>query len=435
MSINREKIEVLKNVLRELHKGVSIEELKRRFKNALEGISPFEIPLVEQELIREGVPISEILKLCDLHVELLRDLLRSGELKDVPRGHPLDLLSRENERIARLAETLNIYAGALNGASAEEVVSHLKAIGNIVAELRRFRAHYRKIQMLIFPYLERRGITAVPRVLWGREDQAMVKLRELSALIKKGLSDPGAYARSIAEKAAEISKGIADLVFREERILFPSVWVLLSEGEWAAIHEAAKDLGYLVPIDAEWTPKAKPLLPYEISGAVTPEQVERLPQEFKFAALATLAPDTYEVKSEGDLEFETGFLSKNEVEAIFRHLPIEITYADANDRVTFFSESALKKGFARTKTIIGRRLEYCHPPRLENFVKNVVNELKSGRADFREYWTRLGDRIIRVIVVAVKDRDGKYLGTLEMVEDLTEIVNNPEEVKRRIVVL
>lgn len=71
-----------------------------------------------------------------------------------------------------------------------------------------------------------------------------------------------------------------------------------------------------------------------------------------------------------------------------RHLPIEITYADANDRVTFFSESALKKGFARTKTIIGRRLEYCHPPRLENFVKNVVNELKSGRADFREYWTR-----------------------------------------------
>lgn len=435
MSINREKIELLKNILRELHKGVSIEELRRKFKDALEGISPFEIPLVEQELVREGVPISEILRLCDLHVELLRDLLRPSELKDVPRGHPLDLLSRENERIARLAETLNIYARALNGASSEEVVSHLKAIGNIVAELRRFRVHYRKIQMLIFPYLERRGITAVPRVLWGREDQAMVKLRELSALVERGLSDPSGYAKSVAEKAAEVSKEILDLVFREEKILFPSVWVLLSEGEWAAIHEAAKDIGYLVPIDAEWAPKAKPLLPYEVSGAVTPEQVEKLPQEFKFAALATLTPDTYEVKSEGDLEFETGFLSKSEVEAIFRHLPIEMTYADANDRVTFFSESALKKGFARTKTIIGRRLEYCHPPRLENFVKNVVNELKSGRADLKEYWTRLGDRIIRVIVVAVKDRDGKYLGTLEMVEDLTEIVNNPEEVKRRIIVL
>ncbi|MEM4700430.1 MAG: DUF438 domain-containing protein, partial [Candidatus Nezhaarchaeales archaeon] len=115
MSIDREKIELLKNILRELHKGVSIEELRRKFKDALEGISPFEIPLVEQELVREGMPISEILRLCDLHVELLRNLLRPSELKDVPRGHPLDLLSRENERIARLAETLNIYARALNG--------------------------------------------------------------------------------------------------------------------------------------------------------------------------------------------------------------------------------------------------------------------------------------------------------------------------------
>lgn len=435
MSINREKIEILKNILRELHKGISVEELKSKFKDALEGISPLEIPLVEQELIREGVPVSEILRLCDLHVDLLRDLLRPTELKDVPKGHPLDLLSRENEHISKLAEALNIYAGALGGASPEEAVSHLKAISHIVAELRRFRLHYRKIQMLIFPYLERRGITAVPRVLWGREDQAMVKLRELSELVERGLSDPSGYAKSIAEKAAEVSKEIVDLVFREERILFPSVWALLSEGEWAAIHEAAKDISYLVPIDVEWMPKAKPLLPYEVSGAITPEQIERLPQEFKFAALATLASDTYEIRSEGDLEFETGFLSRSEVEAIFRHLPVEMTYADAKDRVTFFSESAFRKGFARAKTIIGRRLEYCHPPRLENFVKNVVNELKSGKADFREYWTRLGDRIIRVTIAAVKDKDGKYLGTLEMVEDLTEIVNNPEEVKRRIVIL
>ncbi|MEM2812565.1 MAG: PAS domain-containing protein, partial [Candidatus Bathyarchaeia archaeon] len=285
---------------------------------------------------------------------------------------------------------------------------------------------------LIFPYLEKRGITAVPRVLWNKEDQVIIKLRELSMLVEKGLSSLGEYAKSVAEKAREISKEISDLVFREERILFPSVWALLSEGEWAAIHDDAKRIGYLVPADIEWTPKAKPLLPHEISGVITPEQIEKLPQEFKFA---TLTPDMYEVRSEGDLEFETGFLSKDEVEAIFKHLPLEITYADVNDRVAFFSESMLRKGFARTKTLISRRIEYCHPPRLENFVKSVVNDLKAGKADFKEYWTRLGDRIIRVMVVAVKDRNGNYLGTLEMVEDLTEIVNNPEEIKKKIIVL
>jgi len=289
--------------------------------------------------------------------------------------------------------------------------------------------------MLIFPYLERRGITAVPRVLWGREDQAMVKLRGLQALVEKELNKPEEYSSSIAEKAREIAREIFELIFREEKILLPAVWALLSEGEWAAIHEIAKEMGYLVPAEGEWAPKAKPLLPYQVKGAVTAEQLEKLPQEFRFAAQATLTPDTCEVKSEGDLEFETGFLSREEAEVLFRHLPLEMTYADAEGRVKFFSQSVLGGGFVRTKTIIGRRFEYCHPPRLERMVKSVVEELKSGKSDFREYWTRLGNRVIRVLVVAVKDKGGKYLGTLEMVEDLTDIINNPEEIKRKIVVL
>ncbi|MEM3545576.1 MAG: DUF438 domain-containing protein [Candidatus Bathyarchaeia archaeon] len=430
-AIDRGKIEALKSMLLSLHKGESIEELKRKFKGVLETISPIEISLVEQELVREGVSISEILRLCDLHVELIRDTLRSSLLMDVPKGHPVSLISRENEHITKLAEALNVYAGALSKASSGEAESHLKAISNILAELRKSRLHYRKIQMLIFPYLERRGITAIPRVLWGREDQIIVKLRELSTLVEKELTHPKEYP-NIAEKAMEVSREISDLIFREERILLPAVWILLSEGEWVAIHEAAKDIGYLIPIDVEWASRAKPLLPYEVNGVVTREQVESLPQEFKFAALA---PDTYEVRSEEDLEFETGFLSKDEVEAIFRHLPIEVTYADVNDRVTFFSQSIFRKGFARTKTIIGRRLGYCHPPRLEHFVKSNVDDLKAGKSDYKEYWTKLGDRTIRVIIAAVRDKDGKYLGTLEIVEDLTEIVNNPDEIKGKIVTL
>ncbi|MCX8169640.1 MAG: DUF438 domain-containing protein [Candidatus Methanomethyliaceae archaeon] len=177
MSIEEGKIEALKNILKELHKGVPIEELMRKFKDVLEGISPLEIPFVEQKLIKEGISISEILKLCDLHVELLRDFLKLNSLKDVPKGHPLYLLSKENEQLSKLAETLNIYAKAL--VSSEEATIHLKAIDDIVSELKRFRLHYRKIQMLIFPYLERRGIIAVPRVLWGKEDQTMVKLKKL----------------------------------------------------------------------------------------------------------------------------------------------------------------------------------------------------------------------------------------------------------------
>ncbi|MEM3476139.1 MAG: DUF438 domain-containing protein, partial [Candidatus Bathyarchaeia archaeon] len=155
-TIDKNKIEILKDMLRSLHKGESVENLKQKLKNILKEISPFEIPLVEQELIKEGVPISEIFKLCDLHVELLKDALRSNELKDVPDGHPLNLLSKENMYITKFVKTMNIYMELLNKDSLD-AVNYLKAINNVVFELKKFRLHYRKIQMLIFPYLERRG--------------------------------------------------------------------------------------------------------------------------------------------------------------------------------------------------------------------------------------------------------------------------------------
>lgn len=148
-----------------------------------------------------------------------------------------------------------------------------------------------------------------------------------------------------------------------------------------------------------------------------------------------MQPDTYSVRREGDIELETGFLTPEEIDGIFRSLPIEVTYADVNDRVRFFSESEVSGGFVRTKTILGRKIPFCHPPRLENYVMRNVEAVKKGEFKYREFWTRLGDRIIRVLIVPVKSRDGRLLGTLEIVEDLTEIINNPDEVKKKIVVL
>lgn len=146
-------------------------------------------------------------------------------------------------------------------------------------------------------------------------------------------------------------------------------------------------------------------------------------------------PDKYAVKREGDIELPTGFLKPDEIYAIFESLPLEVTFADINDRVRFFSESSLAREFPRAKTIIGRRIEYCHPPRLEKFVMRNVELIKSGGASFRKFWTRLGDRIIRVIIVGVRDQKGNLLGTLEVVEDMTDIINKPEEIKKKIVVL
>lgn len=431
-NIGGHKVELVKSLLRAIHEGARPEELSARFREVLSEVSPAEIVLIEQQLVREGVPVGEILKLCDLHVQLFREYLASRELSGVPRGHPLDLLIRENELISKLAEVLGLYASAVLGSPRveREVFEQLR---RVLHDLRSIRLHYRKVQMLIFPYLERRGLVAVPRVLWGREDQVVVKIREAIQLAEKAVDDE--TAREVARRALEISREVAELVFRENKILFPAVWALFTEGEWAAIAEIAKEFGYLVPVDVEWVPSARPVLPYEVSPEVSREVMERLPPEFRQLALARLEPDTYSVRKEGDLELSTGFLKPEEFEAILSSLPLEITYADENDRVRFYSRSRLLKGFARSKTILGRRLLFCHPPRLEAMVKSVVERLKRGEVEYREYWTRQGDRILRVVVAPVRGRDGGYLGTLEVVEDLTEVVRNPEEVMKRVLVL
>ena len=426
-----EKKEVIKKILRELHSGVSLEVLKERFQEALKGISPMEIPLIEQELVREGVPIQEIIKLCDLHVALFRDFLVSRELEDVPRGHPLNLLLMENEYLLKKAEALNIYALSLSRATDEDEKKNLiNHIRDLINDLRRIRAHYRKIQMLIFPYMEKRGISAVPRVLWAREDEIIVKLRGIVKLLESN-----DYIE-ISKKASEIANGISEIIFRENKILFPALWVLLSEGEWAAINDEANKIGWLVNMDVKWTPMEKPIMPYEVKGVISEEMLEKLPQEMKIMALTGgVKPDEYELIRPGDLNLKTGFINLDELKSLFQSLPLEVTFADANDRVRFFSEGKFHKGFVRSKTILGRRIEYCHPPRLEAFIKKVLNELKSGTKDYEVFWTKMGDRIIRVMVVALRNDEGKYLGALEIVEDLTEVIENPEEAKRKILVV
>ena len=435
-SVEREKVEMIKEVLRRIHRGESVEEVKARFRDVLEKVSPFEIPLIEQELVREGVKVNEILKLCDLHVELFREFFESRELRGVPRGHPLHMLLKENEHLAKQAEAVRIYAQAiLESKSREEQVRLLEELRSQVEELSKVRIHYRKVQMLIFPYLERRGINAVPRVMWGREDQVIVKIRELKRLIADATRDPEKHAGEAAEKAREASGEVLDLIFRENKILYPAVWTLFSEGEWAAIWEIAGDIGYIVEAEEGWKPKTKPLMPYEIDAVITPDKAEKLPPEFRSMALAALTPDKYRVRGEDDIEFETGFLSREEAEALFKALPVEVTFANSEDRVKFYTQNMFHRGFVRTKTILGRKIEFCHPPRLEQLVKTNVEKLKRGEMDYREFWTRMGDRILRVLIVAVRNDRGEYVGTLEVVEDLTDIVRSPERVLEEIVVI
>jgi len=173
-----------------------------------------------------------------------------------------------------------------------------------------------------------------------------------------------------------------------------------------------------------------------ISGAITSEEIEKLPPEIKSLVRGgRVEPDEYAIRKHGDHEYETRFLSKEEVEGVLRALPLEITFANKDYRIKFYTRSSFSEGFVRTKTTIGRRIEYCHLPRLEKLVKKTADEVLSGRKPYKEFWTRLGDRVMRVIIAPVRNRAGEIIGVLEIVEDLTDIVENVERIKKSVVVL
>lgn len=432
--INR-KVEVVKELLKQIHRGMSVEELRSRYGHVLMQISPIEIPLVEQQLVKEGIPIDEILKLCDLHVALFRDYLVGRELSNVPAGHPLDILIKENEEIFKLAEALGMY---VTGVSVEANPSKLgelyaKALDLTEKLYRASRIHYQKLQMIVFPYLERLGIYAVPRVLWGREREVIDNVRKLRELIRsKG------DVNEVAKLGHAVTSEVAELIFRENKILYPTIWSLFSEGMWKAVYKEFKEVGFVVKVDAEWVSSEEPVYPWQIEKGLDEQSVERLPPEIRSAALALqqgLKPDTFKLVRDGDVDLSTGYINIEEIKGILKVLPIELTFADKDGRVRFYSKSAFLKGFARVRTLLGRKLEYCHPPRLEQTIKKVFEDLKNGVKDHYEFYTTVGGRILRVLAVAVRNDGGEFLGALEVVEDVTDIVERHEEVKKKVVVL
>ncbi|MDI3476464.1 MAG: uncharacterized protein PWQ95_2192 [Thermococcaceae archaeon] len=235
------KKEQLKKLLLRIHEGESVEKLKEEFRAVLSNISPLEIPLIEQELVKEGISARDIAKMCDLHVELFREAVKGTEEleeRDLPDGHPLKTLYLENKEIMKDAEMLNLYARTLATTKDERMRNEiLGVLEEIVGNLRMVGfTHYNREEMLIFPYIERRGLTAIATVLWTKHDEIRAMIKQLAELLRKREEMPWEeFVERFKNKAGEAAFALSDMVFRENNIFYPTLKALLSEGEWKAI--------------------------------------------------------------------------------------------------------------------------------------------------------------------------------------------------------
>lgn len=423
---NREyKKEQLKKLLLRIHEGEDVNKLKEEFRRVLSGISPLEIPIIEQELVKEGVSAKDIAKMCDLHVELFREAVAGTEEleeKDLPDGHPLKTLYLENKEIMKDSEMLNLYARTLATTKDERMREEiLGVLEEIVGNLRKVGfTHYNREEMLTFPYIERRGLTAIATVLWTKHDEIRFMVKRLAELLRKRNEMPWEeFVERFKEKAGEASFALSDMVFRENNIYYPTLKALLSDGEWKAIRMQEDEIGYYKVNPLAWDPgeDVKPLHPWEIDPELSVEELLNLPKEVQQALRGQpLEFDRSELKRDGDIDLGTGYVSIEELKAIFEALPVDVTFIDRDDRVRFFSPG--ERIFARTPSVLGRPVQLCHPPKSVHIVNKILKAFKEGRKKEATFWLRLGPKYVYIKYVPLFDEEGNYLGTLEVTMDI-----------------
>jgi PAS domain S-box-containing protein len=125
-------------------------------------------------------------------------------------------------------------------------------------------------------------------------------------------------------------------------------------------------------------------------------------------------------KKAGGISLPSGTFSGKEIESMLNTLPVDITFVDAKDTVRYFSQSP-KRIFARTNAVIGRKVQQCHPPKSIGKVNRILADFRTGKKDAADFWINLKGRMIYIRYFAVRDRTGRYLGCLEVTQDITDI--------------
>ena len=387
------RIRVLKDIIKHLHAGNPPEQVQRQMQEIVRQTDASEIMAMEQELMAEGMPVEEVRSMCDLHSKVTRDVLVQLPIrKPIAPGHPVDTFRRENEAlrgvIAAMTQTLAELQSTKEAADAAAILLRFRQSFNDLMDIDK---HYQRKEHALFSCLERHGITGPSKVMWAKDDDVRNLLKRLGESIHSDPADIEKWKMNLVEATNAVLKAVQEMIYKEENILLPMSLETLTEDEWAEIWSVSPKYGWCI---------------------VEPQQ--------GYAPSVSVMPESMKVPATGALMLPTGNVSLEQLAAVFSTLPLDLTFVGANDRVAFFTEGP-DRIFPRSKAIIGRKVQHCHPPRSVETVDRILNDFRSGRQNVAEFWINFHDKFVHVRYFAVRNSDGGYLGTVELTQDLTPL--------------
>ena len=410
LDINNERYRIIVSIKEDYLDGkLSLEEGNRILKEKLGTCTPDEFAYAEQSL--KGVyKDEEILEKMDDLLDLFDGVLVRAE-NEYPENHPLWAYLEEINAVEKVA------------LEADELLKQEKFIKNpwlgVFDSLAEWRTHLSRKQNQLYPMLEDHGFDRPTRIMWTFDDAVRDAISASYALLREDKYEE--FLASVPETLAKLR----DLNSKELEVLLPTSYKLLSDEEFVRMSKNDHEIGYAI-INAPGlyvvpgiNDSAAQLNGNNSAqgGAVSNEFLNDLAGLLsKYVGPVGGAP----VGKDAVLDVATGKLTLEQINLLFRHLPVDLSYVDENELVKFYSDTA-HRIFPRSANVIGREVKNCHPAKSVHIVEEIVEKFRSGEQSQAEFWINKPGLFIYVIYTAVRDENGKFRGVLEMMQDCTHI--------------
>jgi uncharacterized protein len=379
----------LKELILKLHKGESEKQVREELLKSLSQIPYGEVVEVEQELISEGLPEEEVLKLCDAHSAVLQGKVDLTGQKQIPEDHPVDVMIKENRELRMTtAQAVHIIM-QIEKSDEKAFAENILQLRGLFNKLWDVDKHYQRKEYLLFPYLENQGITGPPKVMWGKHDEIRDLIKGSIEILQTEDITKEEFLASAEIVLKPALKGVDEMTIKEEEILFPMSLDKLTERDWYEISKQSLEIGYcLYDPQKEWRPEW-----------ASERSVNDAQKEGKY------------------IQLPSGSFTAEELMSILNTIPVDMTFVDQDDKVKYFTQGS-ERIFQRNRAILNRDVRHCHPPASAHIVDKIIEDFRTGKQSRAPFWIQMGGKFIHIEYFALRNEKGEYLGTLEVSQDV-----------------
>lgn len=376
---------------------LTVEQAKAKAESQFTQVTADELALAEQALVAEGLSDTQVYGKIDGFLEIFAAVLQAPDLH-LAAWHPVHTYGLETDAIEQVLKQA-------------EHLSRDKFVPNQWAEvmdkLTQFGIHLSRKQNQLYPAFERQHFDRPSKIMWSLDDAVKTGIRTAYDGLKTG--DSAVFFIKYDEMTALLH----DLIEKERVVLYPAAMEMIPTKEFLTMRQGDDEIGFCLidPPPAAPTPDAKSAL----SHAPNTAQPEGFASELQglLQKYGMVHPDTA-------LDVRQGKLTLEQINLIFRHLPVDLSFVDENELVRFYSDTK-HRVFPRSPGVIGRDVNNCHPRESAHMVREIIEEFRTGRQDEAEFWLEMGGKFIYILYTAVRDDTGRFKGVLEMMQDATHL--------------